>query len=134
MSRPPSRATEAYPPAGGQATDKFDADPLVGGHTVGRVLIAGVGRTALGALGQREHEHRSEVPGQERQRAGAQAAARGSRGMAPEQLLPVGGMPALGIGQRQQKATPARHHPATRLTIRSGTTITLRMLRLLAAR
>src|SRR5690606_1475253 len=37
-------------------------------------------------------------------------------------------------GQDQPEAPAAAHQPATRLTIRSGTTITLRTLRLLAAR
>jgi hypothetical protein len=77
--------------------------PLVGRHLWCRVAIACVRRPALGPLGQREDEDRTEPSRQQRQQADAQAPAllTGVRVLA-EQALPVGDVPLLGIGEAQQ--------------------------------
>ena len=76
--------------------------PLVGRHRPGRVHVGVVRRVGLGALGEGEHEDRSEMQRQPGQHPDPDVAAPRCADVLPEQPFPVRGVPFLGLGQSQQ--------------------------------
>ena len=66
------------------------------------VGVGGVGRAGLGALGEREHEHRAEPAGEEGQHPHPGGPAADVTQVVAEQPRPVGRVPLLGDGEPQE--------------------------------
>ena len=96
----------------GECPDHLGMDHLVGGHRVGGVRVGRVGRAALGALGQREHEDRPEVLREEDQDRVTDIDPSRPTDPITQEVQPVLLVPALRVGQPEQDlaflAGPAR--------------------------
>ena len=77
-------------------------DRLVGGHRRRRVGVVVVPRPRLGALREREDEHRAEPAGQQPEDARAEVTAARPADVVAEQVEPVLLVAALRLGQREQ--------------------------------
>ena len=119
--RRPEGAGDPGPAAGGQAADDLLVHPLVGRHRPGGVDVGVVRRPGLGPLGQCEHEHRAEVPGQPGQHPHPDVTARSAGPMSsPSRLRPVRGVPLLGLGEFQQDLPFLAGPPAGQIAVDLG--------------
>jgi hypothetical protein len=77
-------------------------DPFVGGHGRGRLVVVLVVAAGLGPLNQAEHDQRPQPAGQPAQQPTTPPRLAGGRLRRMELGCPVGGVPFLGPGQREQ--------------------------------
>jgi hypothetical protein len=87
---------------GDQRPHHLAVDALVGGHGGRGIRVNVIGRAPLGALGERQHEHRSEMAREETQYARTDVAAARLADIVFQQRQPMLFVTALGGGQRQQ--------------------------------